>query len=399
MMKAKSLLRYVFFVAYGQYKQDKMLLAYCGSIIFEILCWLAYAFVLAFLYVHGFLAKELVLALLFVLKCPSAILEKKQGFALGYDLKKYFPIQTVEIFALRLFTKFIMPYEHAFWGILGYFSFAFYAGPYALHLATMLILLSIVLYEALAYATYCPRFQFFCAKSRNLEASKRREGVPSLLLLLVKKDIHYLLTNFMTFLFSPCLLLVILYGLGEREWIYALLPYYFPLELSIAYGFNYFGHEQKTLPLLLLSPLPKALWIQSKQIGYVCFSFCLSVLAFGLLWHMGAYALEDAIAYFAMVLLAIGALTFLNIHFSIRYYYPIQGKRRFTIRLWVFIVLLFILFALSSGFVFSWKASSVVVLMISFLLFVLLFYFSAIRVQTYAQKIDRLEKTWLKQSE
>lgn len=154
MGKNKTLIKYSFFFAFGQYKAEKNVSAYVILLLFEAFVWGMISFFLYDQIMDGVLPVHSAFIIPMCCKCFFAIIEKYGELSIGYNLKNYFTIKVYDIIKLRLICKLISLSEYFYIATIIFFSVVLL--PQELWFTTILITLVAyyLLYEVLAIISY-----------------------------------------------------------------------------------------------------------------------------------------------------------------------------------------------------------------------------------------------------
>lgn len=227
---------------------------------------------------------------------------------------------------------------------------------------------------------------------RTAKAIRISNSIPSARWMLVKKDLLYFTKEKKSILLLPVIYLVIFYFIGGFELLTSILPIYFPLEFAFFYGFNYFGHDNETLAMILLSPLSKEEIIKEKNALYALLSFGFSVICFGISIPLGILSFYDTIYYFSFVLISLSITIPLCSNYSIKYYYRANGKSRYTIRFMFISIALFSILSVLSSMLVELKFNQSVLLVLSILLFMIAMYRNYFNVEHLVNKLLKSER-------
>ncbi len=457
MKKNQALLKHSLFYTIGQYIAEKSISALVFIIVFEAGLWAMLSFFINDQISNGMFMRCSAFVIPICFKCFFAIIEKYGELSIGFNLKDYFPIKNTDILKLRLYSKVLNPSEYFFWAAIWFFSFKLFELRIAfivLFLATLVyyfvfellafisyqfekfespvkeimsLLISCILFTVMPailnyfnipqnYYTYVYNviiaialilifrviFVLLFGKKRDKKILQRKtkishisNSIPSARWMLVKKDLLYFTKDKKSVLLFPVIYLVIFYFIGGFELISSILPIYFPLEFAIAYGFNYFGHDNETLTTILLSPLSKKEIIQEKNGLYAALSLGFSTICFGISIALKILALSDTIYYFSFVLISLSIMLPLCSKFSIKYYHRANGKSRYTIRfMFISIGLLSVLSLLNSILV-ALEFNQSVLLLVSILSATIALYRNCFSVDHLVNKLLKNERNIL----
>ncbi len=411
MKKNRALLKHSTFYIFGQYIAEKSVSALIFMVVFEAALWAMLSFFINDQISSGMFMRCSAFVLPICFKSFFAIIEKYGELSIGFNLKDYFPIKVVDILKLRLYCKIFNPSEYFFVAALWFFSFRLFDFNIAIVIAILATIVYYLIFEGLAFISYkyekfespvkelfaillsCALFTVMPAilnyfnisknyykpiyivilaiicgfifrtlgillfgKKRNINKSQNKvilkhfpKSIPNAKWIFVKKDILYFTKDKKSVLLFPIINLIIFYFIGGFELITSILPIYFPLEFAIAYGFNYFGHDNETLITILLSPISKKEIIKEKNVLYSILSFGFSMICFTMCIVLKILTLSNIIYYLSFVFISLSITLPLCSKFSIKYYHRANGKSKYTIRfMFISIGLLSVLSILNS---------------------------------------------------
>lgn len=451
--KIKALFKCSLFYTIGQYIAEKSISALIFMIVFEGALWIMIsAFILDQITNRMFMrCSAFVIPICF--KCFFAIIEKYGELSVGFNLKDFFPINNKDIIVLRLFCKLLNPSEYFFLGVLVFFSFRLFKikeGIICLFVSLVLYLLE---YELLSFISY--KYNQFESPVKELTAiliclvlftmspsvvhlfiinngyqvwiytaeiciiilliirvallstKKKKQNkivckknkvktikmtIPNTVWILMKKDFFYLIKCKRSILIFPIVYLVIFYFIGGAELLSSLLPIYFPIEIAVSYGFNYWGHDNEMLAVILLSPVKKMYIIREKNMLYISLSMGLAVLGWAIGAATGMLTIDNVGYYFSFVLISLSIILPLCSRYSIKYFYREDGKSKYTIRFMFISIILLSTLSLLSSIIVILKVSTGYLLLVSILGMTIAIYRNCISVNHLVDKLQTSER-------
>lgn len=238
------------------------------------------------------------------------------------------------------------------------------------------------------------------ARSKKTIFRTKRTGhckhrIPNTTIKLIKKDFIYLIKENPTIWLTPVSYLIIFYLVGGVDLISYLLPFYFPIEFAMAYGFNYYGHDNDAFATVILSPVPRSKIIRAKNLSVLLFCLSFSCIAYIVGLMVGAVTLANTFSYFSLTLLTTSLMVVLCPHFSVKYYYKAKGKSKYALRLSMLSIALFVLFAILSAYMSAFEFNSVILFLLSIAIVLILITNKYIYSQYFAKELTENERILL----
>jgi hypothetical protein len=313
----------------------------------------------------------------------------------------------MDIVKLRLFCRLINVAEYLFYAVVFVFSYFYVKTPFCLICGMLMIFLSIILSEFVSFLAYqyeklepplihllillfccelyalAPGFRTLAAfpiaealkivslavailtllripfamrkKVRNDSAAFKgikflKPGKHRQLRLLLRKECSLLRQDNKQLFVSPVVYLVLFYLFGNAALVPQVLPFYFVLEFSLLYGFNYFGHDQDALLLILLSPVDKAALIRAKNMCLLSLSFVYTLIAYLIGIVTRTIALNQSLPFWDLAMLVMGSMLFLCPYYAVKFYYNAKGTKKYNIQSLISFLVIFIILSLMQYF-------------------------------------------------
>lgn len=389
MNRKQALVRYARFCSFGQYRTENTVKNYIITQIVDALIWTGIAGA-----VISFVNKEAIpAASVFIIPvCIKSLLPLAEPASeKGYDLADLLPVNTAEIFKLRMFIKLLTPDEYFFHIALFFLCVRSFGAGAGIVIALAAALCCMALTEILVFAgrktlrsrlwakfafasfaflilsclpgipdyymgigekavrfmqaaaaafflifAFFAVLSYFCRpygtgkKTAGQDSISIKASVPKQTVTLLKKDMHYLLRQKPDILYTAFAYLVILFFVGDLETFAIFLPMYFPLEFGLEFGFNCFGHDNESFVPMLLSPISRRTIVREKSIFLLLVNLFYIVIAYAAGICLGAVALNETAYFLGQAFFALGVVLFLSMPFSIKFYYRVNGKKNYT---------------------------------------------------------------------
>lgn len=440
----KVLIKLAFFSSFGQYRDEKQISTYITMIIFEAFFWLMVSLLFLGQQLPFMLSESSIFIFAVGVKAIFALIEKYGELRIGYDLKKYFIISNFDILKLRLFYRLINISEYCYVATVLFFSYRYIGAKLFIVNTLVVIIVTVGIIETISFVSYkyekfrAPVMNIFIASiccityslasafeaidipnivqaiefisitiaaislsmiPLNICSKSTQQGVieksnksmltkeHSQMSLLLRKEFVYLFVEKPSALISPVIYLIIFYLLDGWNIVGHILPMYFVIEFATLYSFNYWGHENDSLPSIFLSPIKKNILIKAKSfclliLGsiYTVIGFCISVIA-------KQVSMVQAVRFFSLAILAMGIVLLISPYYSVKYYSKVKGRQKYMIQSILVTSILFF-----AHTIVQWTFSNIALLVCASAVFAVSIYFCFFNNQWQSEYLQKNER-------
>ncbi|WP_302946661.1 hypothetical protein [Ruthenibacterium lactatiformans] len=402
--KLRYLIWYASFISFGQYKAEKKWGIYIFSMLLNSTIWM-FGFLLFnnLMFSTNYNMSSLVIFFSGI-KCFGAHIERLTESELCYGIEKRYAVTRLEILFVRMVSNILQPSDWLYRTLLFFTIYLNENNLWEVILVWLLIMialdcieeayaiissrifaksiLSIVMWISIALKLFCSfsphiiktigneRLIFFgsfyaiilavfclfsklsfLGKFRKYSSRKSKQSIMSRciirkknitpLFMLLIREFYFLFKYKMSLIISALVYTIMtIFITKEADFLYTVQAF-FIIDFALMYGFNYFGLEEETLVLPLISATAKSKLVQAKNITYMTVSIIGTIIVTIILVLKFPEAILQLSDLIVISIFTLNVLTLFCSFFSIRFYTNPNTKKKHTIKRVLAMIILF----------------------------------------------------------